>query len=49
MQRLKTITYPKGDPTAQVQIEACSREIIIIQYFNQLKEVLEEHNLMECP
>ena len=38
----------KGDPTAQVQMEACSQEIIM-QYFDQLKEVLEKHDLMDCP
>ena len=48
MQRQKTITLRKGDPTVQVRMEACSQEIIM-QYFDQLKEVLEEHDLMDCP
>ena len=48
MQRQKAITLRKGDPTAQVRVEACSQEIIM-QYFDQLKEVLEEHDLMDCP
>ena len=46
MQRQKIITLRKGDPTAQVRMEACSQEIIM-QYFDQLKEVLEEHDLMD--
>jgi len=45
MNRQKTITLQKGDPTAQVQMEACSPAIIT----DQLKEVLEEHDLMDCP
>ena len=36
MNRQKTITLRKGDPTAQVRMEACS-PAIIIQYFDQLK------------
>ena len=48
MQSQKTITLRRGDPTAQVRMEACSPETIM-QYFTQLKEVLEEHKLMDCP
>ena len=38
----------KGDPTAHVWMEAYSPEIIM-QYFDQLKEVLKEQYLMDCP
>ena len=36
MNRQKTITLRKGDPTAQVRMEACS-PAIITRYFDQLK------------
>ena len=48
MERQSHLSLRKGDPTANVRMDCLTPEKMK-QYFELLKDVLEEHNLMESP
>ena len=48
MERQPSLSLRKGDPTANIRMD-CLNEETIQAYFNLLKDVLLEHDLMDLP
>ena len=48
LERQPQLSYRRGDPTANVRID-CLNKDAMTQYFDLLKEVLTENNLMNSP
>ena len=48
LQRQPQLSYRRGDPTANVRMD-CLNKDTMTQYFDLLKEVLTENNLMNSP